>query len=456
MKKSLANVTQKGFTIVELIVVIVVIGILATIVTVAYSSVQASARDSSVLSDLDSLDGIETSYGLKNNTVGLAWYSGSGPNSDINFTPSSDNIIDVVINSTDYCIRAYNPNSASYKTLSTAAKKESTPGVCTTISPSIAAQAGGSGPSTTLAWTQRSGVGTCCQSIAISSDGNKLAGVTNTSFFYSSDNGATWSSSAPFANNSSSIAMSSDGSRMFVATSNYVSSPVYMSTNFGASWTTPTSAKETSSISTSSDGSKVAVDNFGAVRTSSNSGVTWINGNTSGGGNYPAGDNNAVDVSGDGSTLLSSGGNYTQDNLWLSSDMGQNWTKLTGAPVSYYWTDGVAVSGNGAVLYAINRPVSSSINGNLYKSINNGASWLQMTLPSSTHWSSVDTSDDGLVVAVAAMGGYIYTSTNGGATWTENTSIGSRAWSDVAVSSDGSKVVATAGGGIVYTGVYGP
>jgi prepilin-type N-terminal cleavage/methylation domain-containing protein len=47
---------QKGFTIVELLIVIVVIGILAAIVIVAYSGVQARARTSKINADLQSLD----------------------------------------------------------------------------------------------------------------------------------------------------------------------------------------------------------------------------------------------------------------------------------------------------------------------------------------------------------------------------------------------------------------
>jgi prepilin-type N-terminal cleavage/methylation domain-containing protein len=130
---------KNGFTIIELLVVIIVIGILATIVTVAYNGIQSGARDKSVLSDLDTLDGIETDYGLKNGGVSVAWYSGSGVNSNLNFTPSTGNIIDIVANSKDYCIRAYNPNSATYKTLTTAATKESTTGACASLAASAAA-----------------------------------------------------------------------------------------------------------------------------------------------------------------------------------------------------------------------------------------------------------------------------------------------------------------------------
>ena len=46
---------QKGFTIVELLIVIVVIGILAAITIVAYNGIQNRARDTSVRSDLANL-----------------------------------------------------------------------------------------------------------------------------------------------------------------------------------------------------------------------------------------------------------------------------------------------------------------------------------------------------------------------------------------------------------------
>lgn len=53
---------QKGFTIVELLIVIVVIAILAAISTVAYSGIQSRARDASRLADIQAINKAIMSY----------------------------------------------------------------------------------------------------------------------------------------------------------------------------------------------------------------------------------------------------------------------------------------------------------------------------------------------------------------------------------------------------------
>lgn len=154
MNRVLTRFKQTGFTIVEILIVIAVIGVLATIVVVAYSGIQASARDKSLLSDLDALDGIETRCGLNKTACGItatdaakAWYSGTGADSYLQFTPSNGNVIDVVVNGTDYCIRGYNPSSTK-DSITNAAIKESTDGICAVLAPSVAAGGVFSAPST--------------------------------------------------------------------------------------------------------------------------------------------------------------------------------------------------------------------------------------------------------------------------------------------------------------------
>jgi len=128
-----------GFTIVELIIVIIVIGILVTLAVVGYGGVLSNARDKAVLSDVDGVASEITRYSVKNSgTYGSAvnWYSGGAANANIKFSPSDGNIIDVVATSDSYCIRAYNPSSKTYNSLSTAYTKGSSNNTCATLPPS--------------------------------------------------------------------------------------------------------------------------------------------------------------------------------------------------------------------------------------------------------------------------------------------------------------------------------
>jgi len=70
---------QRGFTIVELLIVIVVIAILAAITIVAYNGVQARARDSRRANDLASIKTAVLTYDAINGGVpGTATYGSSG------------------------------------------------------------------------------------------------------------------------------------------------------------------------------------------------------------------------------------------------------------------------------------------------------------------------------------------------------------------------------------------
>ena len=62
------KIMQKGFTIVELLIVVVVIGILAAIVTVAYTGISSSAHKSAVFSDLAGFAKKMELYKVQNST----------------------------------------------------------------------------------------------------------------------------------------------------------------------------------------------------------------------------------------------------------------------------------------------------------------------------------------------------------------------------------------------------
>ncbi len=122
----------RGFTIVELLVSIVIIGILATISFVVYNGLQAKAHDVSVMSDLDTMDALQARYAINHKTAGKSYYSINGSDTALGFTPSQDNVIQVIVSSTDYCIRGYNANGTK-NSITNSAYKESSPGVCSTL-----------------------------------------------------------------------------------------------------------------------------------------------------------------------------------------------------------------------------------------------------------------------------------------------------------------------------------
>jgi len=69
---------QKGFTIVELVVVIAVIGILAAITTVSYNGFQAKARDAKRLNNVQIITDALQAYQLKVGSYPTASGNGSG------------------------------------------------------------------------------------------------------------------------------------------------------------------------------------------------------------------------------------------------------------------------------------------------------------------------------------------------------------------------------------------
>jgi len=64
---SIVGKKQKGFTIVELLIVIVVIGVLAAITTVAYNGIQNRAKVSKSSADLKAISSALTQYYYANN-----------------------------------------------------------------------------------------------------------------------------------------------------------------------------------------------------------------------------------------------------------------------------------------------------------------------------------------------------------------------------------------------------
>jgi len=121
---------SSGFTIVELLIAMIVIGILATVVTVGYSGVRQRAIDTGVMKDVETMEALQTDYGIDNQTGGKAYNSEVEEyDADLDFSPSPGNVIRVWVDDVDFCIAGYNP-AGSRENLAEAYKIESSDGFC--------------------------------------------------------------------------------------------------------------------------------------------------------------------------------------------------------------------------------------------------------------------------------------------------------------------------------------
>ena len=82
---SLKKVTQKGFTIVELLIVIVVIGILAALVITTYNGIQQKGRNTERQTDLKAIQGQLEAYYAQNGRYPTLTNLNDNPDSNTGF-----------------------------------------------------------------------------------------------------------------------------------------------------------------------------------------------------------------------------------------------------------------------------------------------------------------------------------------------------------------------------------
>lgn len=447
---------SKGFTVVELLIVVVIVGILATIVLVSYSAVQAAAIDKSVLSDTSNVASELTRYQTKNNghysTDGsgsaVRWYSGGSSNPNISVSASSGNIIDVVANNTAYCIRAYNPAAATYKTLATAFTEGD---ACEGVPPSTVAIANaGSGYEATLTWTQLSTSGVRnWYSVASSQNGaNLVAGVWGSTIYTSTDYGATWTSRAASGSRSwVSVASSYDGSRLTAAASGGY---IFTSADYGVTWTqrTTSGTRQWKDVVVSADGTKifaaVATGSGASLYTSTDSGATWVERTAAGSRLW-----NQIAMSSDGTKLAAA---VNDGEVYTSTDSGVTWGRKNSNAVN----NGVYMSGYSIASSADgNRLIAGGLAGVVYVSSDAGTTWSSVTTPASGNFaSSMALSADGIRAAGINFDGSIYTSIDYGSTWKKQDTLATGSFRDVSFSPDGLKLLTGHYGGYLYGGAY--
>jgi prepilin-type N-terminal cleavage/methylation domain-containing protein len=413
---------NRGFTIVELLIVIVVIGILAAVAIVAYNGITSRALDASMQSDLENTKSAIVLSSTTNNGKLPPDSSTFQASNGGTYQYSFDNIAGT------FCVTETIGTRHFYISDSSTPQSGTCPGQSTSSYASIA-------------WTDRSSAGSkSWRGIATSADGKRLlAAPYNDYLLQSTDSGATWSSlTAPGQQSWYSAASSSDGTKLF-AVSASSGGRIYRSTDSGATWSTVGPTKDFRNVSVSTSGSVVVASPYsGYPSLSTDGGATWSDANTSNGSKTIT----QTIVSGDGSTLYEA---TFGDLVYKSINAGTSWSGLSNYGYNYQQ---IATSSNGAKLIG-------GIYDTVYVSNDGGATKTSYSTPTCNNtWTGLSMSSDGAHIIGSRYQCNVYTSNDSGATWTTQTSLGTGSWQTLAASPDISNISVLRYGGLISTGVY--
>ena len=136
-------------------------------------------------------------------------------------------------------------------------------------------------------------------------------------------------------------------------------------------------------------------------------------------------------------------------SIWKSIDGGTSWNELTGSGTQS-WTS-VATSGDGAVVFA------TVTAGGIYKSTDSGSSWSLLANAGTKNWISIATNLDGTIVVAGVNSGALWSSVDGGSNWSQQSSPGTnRSWNSIDLTDDGTTIVASGNTGGLWRGTGTP
>ena len=273
-------------------------------------------------------------------------------------------------------------------------------------------------------------------SVAISAAGQyQIASVGG--FWISSNYGESWSAT-PITSGAQFAAISANGQYMAVSINNVIN----VSSNYGSTFTPITTLQATTNwegvaISASGQYMVAVAYDTSKLYVSSNYGVTWT---------VSATQKQYIGVS------ISASGKYiiatTVDTPQISSNYGLTFSNISSLGSLYSYAS--AISANGSYM------VIANWNGTIRVSSNYGASWTAVTSVPTKTWYGATMSSSGRYITLGVLyGGSVWTSSNFGQTWTERTSLSTGSWASVSMSGDGKyQLGVTTDGGSLPRAVY--
>jgi len=424
--------TQRGFTIVELLIVVVVIAILAGITIVAFSGIRGRAIDTSLQSDLRN----------SQTAIRTAEIDGDIPTDTSSFKASNGATYQYTYDNTGspktYCITATISSKSFY--------------INHTGSPTAGACPGhfNGGVAPTVTWANTTLASGQWQSAAVSDDGQKIMAVTYNSgaISGSQDGGATWSTNGSSSGTTTwySIAGTPNGSVYYALRQN---GAIMKSTNDGVTWTQASASTGTgafaNSIGASSDGTTVAVYRSNGISVSTNSGSTWALV-----GALPGGTATDMTLSDNGNYLyvISSNGSVYK-NVYNGSAWG-GWTDLPNMAVQATTSNSmIDTSADGSKVYAVTT--------SLFKASSDyGATGTTKTWPTNFVKGDIKASADGTRLIGRDSSGFIYLSFDNADTWIQqNTALMvNTAWGAINTSTNGTYFIAGRTNGTILKGTF--
>lgn len=129
-------IRSRGFTVIELLIVVVVLGILTSAVIVSYNNVSRRANTSSLQLDVAAMDKAQKTYMTLTGAAPLSYNSDGSANDVLVFAPNRGNTIVVkLLADNQYCVYGYNPASL-YPTPATPLVRSSSGATCSALTES--------------------------------------------------------------------------------------------------------------------------------------------------------------------------------------------------------------------------------------------------------------------------------------------------------------------------------